>query len=109
MNVHRFFSDADLESIREATAGAETRTGGEIVPFIVERVVEKDEARAAELCHTLDHAEVLHGDGSDAEALDHARRDVEAPRLQHQWRNREARSHIMRCPLGRIPKAAMGR
>ena len=45
MEVHRFFSKADLESIREATAGAETRTGGEIVPFIVERVVEKDEAR----------------------------------------------------------------
>jgi putative membrane protein len=45
MKVHRFFSDDDLESIRKATADAESRTGGEIVPFIVERVVEKDEAR----------------------------------------------------------------
>jgi trk system potassium uptake protein TrkA len=36
------------------------------------KIVEKDEARAAELCHRLDHAEVLHGDGSDAEALDGA-------------------------------------
>jgi trk system potassium uptake protein TrkA len=34
------------------------------------KIVEKDEARAAELCHLLDHTEVLHGDGSDAEALD---------------------------------------
>ncbi|WP_319526132.1 Trk system potassium transporter TrkA [uncultured Desulfosarcina sp.] len=34
------------------------------------KIVEKDEARAAELCHRLSHAEVLHGDGSDAEALD---------------------------------------
>jgi trk system potassium uptake protein TrkA len=34
------------------------------------KIVEKDEARAAELCHRLGHAEVLHGDGSDAEALD---------------------------------------
>jgi trk system potassium uptake protein TrkA len=34
------------------------------------KLIEKDEARAAELCHSLDHTEVLHGDGSDAEALD---------------------------------------
>jgi trk system potassium uptake protein TrkA len=34
------------------------------------KIVEKDEARAAELSHLLSHAEVLHGDGSDAEALD---------------------------------------
>jgi trk system potassium uptake protein TrkA len=34
------------------------------------KIVEKDENRAAELCHFLNHAEVLHGDGSDAEALD---------------------------------------
>jgi trk system potassium uptake protein TrkA len=34
------------------------------------KLIEKDEARAAELSHLLDHAEVLHGDGSDAEALD---------------------------------------
>jgi trk system potassium uptake protein TrkA len=33
------------------------------------KIVEKDETRAAELCHRLDYAEVLHGDGSDAEAL----------------------------------------
>ncbi len=34
------------------------------------KIVEKNESRAAELCHRLDHVEVLHGDGSDAEALD---------------------------------------
>jgi trk system potassium uptake protein TrkA len=34
------------------------------------KIVEKDENRAAELCHLLNHVEVLHGDGSDAEALD---------------------------------------
>jgi len=34
------------------------------------KIVEKDEVQAAELCHRLNHVEVLHGDGSDAEALD---------------------------------------
>jgi trk system potassium uptake protein TrkA len=34
------------------------------------KIVEKDEHRAAELCHHLNNTEVLHGDGSDAEALD---------------------------------------
>ena len=34
------------------------------------KIVEKDESRASELCQRLNHAEVLHGDGSDAEALD---------------------------------------
>jgi len=34
------------------------------------KIVEKDEARATELCQRLNHTEVLHGDGSDAEALD---------------------------------------
>ena len=34
------------------------------------KLVEKDESRAAELCQRLSHTEVLHGDGSDAEALD---------------------------------------
>jgi trk system potassium uptake protein TrkA len=34
------------------------------------KILEKDEIRAAELCHRLNHTEVLHGDGSDAEALD---------------------------------------
>lgn len=34
------------------------------------KIVEKDESRAAELCHCLNYVEVLHGDGSDAEALD---------------------------------------
>jgi len=33
------------------------------------KLIEKDEARADELCQLLSHAEVLHGDGSDAEAL----------------------------------------
>ena len=34
------------------------------------KLVEKDAGRAAELCQRLRHTEVLHGDGSDAEALD---------------------------------------
>ena len=34
------------------------------------KIVEKDEFRASELCQRLNHVEVLHGDGSDAEALD---------------------------------------
>ena len=34
------------------------------------KLIEKDDARAAELSQHLMHAEVLHGDGSDAEALD---------------------------------------
>ena len=34
------------------------------------KIVEKDETRAAELCHRLENAEVLHGDGSDGDALD---------------------------------------
>ncbi len=34
------------------------------------KIIEKDEDRAAELCHHLEYAEVLHGDGSDADALD---------------------------------------
>lgn len=34
------------------------------------KLVEKDENRAADLCNRLIHAEVLHGDGSDGEALD---------------------------------------
>lgn len=34
------------------------------------KIVEKDEVRASELCNRLNHAEVLHGDGSDAAALD---------------------------------------
>jgi len=45
MGLHAVFSEADLESIRRATAAGEKRTGGEIVPYIVERVVDYDEAR----------------------------------------------------------------
>ncbi len=36
------------------------------------KIVEKDEAVAAELCHLLNDVEVLHGDGSDADALEQA-------------------------------------
>jgi putative membrane protein len=39
------FSEADLEAIRTATAVGESRTAGEIVPYIVERVVDGDAAR----------------------------------------------------------------
>ena len=45
MKIQKLFSEADLASIREATAAAEQRTGGEIVPYIVERVIDHDEAR----------------------------------------------------------------
>ena len=34
------------------------------------KIIEKDEIRAEELCHRLEHAEILHGDGSDVESLD---------------------------------------
>jgi len=52
--------------------------GGLVGPRVAElmgkdiqvKLVEKDEKRAAELCHLLNHAEVLHGDGSDADSLD---------------------------------------
>jgi len=45
MGVRAVFSEAELESIRRATAAGERRSGGEIVPYIVERVVDPDEAR----------------------------------------------------------------
>ena len=45
MNLQRLFNEATLESIRRATSAAESRTGGEIVPYIVERVIDHDEAR----------------------------------------------------------------
>ena len=45
MAIRRLFSDSDLESIQRATADAEGRTAGEIVPYIVERVVDADEGR----------------------------------------------------------------
>lgn len=35
MKVARYFSDSDLETIRRAVAGAERRTAGEIVPYVV--------------------------------------------------------------------------
>jgi putative membrane protein len=44
MGIKALFSDADLEAIRKATAAGESRTAGEIVPYIVERVVDSDEA-----------------------------------------------------------------
>lgn len=45
MRINELFSEDDLRSIREATTAAESRTGGEIVPYIVERVLDNDEAR----------------------------------------------------------------
>lgn len=44
MKIDRYFSESDLLAIREATTAAETRTGGEIVPYIVSRTIEKDQA-----------------------------------------------------------------
>jgi len=45
MGIRALFSEADIESIRRATAAGESRTGGEIVPYAVERVVDDDEGR----------------------------------------------------------------
>ena len=45
MKTEKLFSSEELEAIREATSAAETQTGGEIVPYIVERVFESDHAR----------------------------------------------------------------
>ena len=45
MRFRTLFSEADLEAIQTATAAGELRTAGEIVPYIVERVVESDTAR----------------------------------------------------------------
>jgi len=45
MRIRSLFSEADLEAIRKATAAGESRTAGEIVPYIVERVVDRDTAR----------------------------------------------------------------
>lgn len=45
MGIHTVFSESDLEAIRRATAAGERRSGGEIVPYIVERVVGADEVR----------------------------------------------------------------
>ncbi|MCU0234862.1 MAG: TPM domain-containing protein [Thermoanaerobaculales bacterium] len=73
MSVERLFSAADLEAIRAATAEAEARTGGEIVPYIVERVVDGEAARwrgatlgalAAALAAGLVHALGGHWGGS---------------------------------------------
>jgi putative membrane protein len=45
MGMRAVFSESDLEAIRRATADGERRSGGEIVPYIVDRVVDSDEAR----------------------------------------------------------------
>ena len=45
MGSRAIFSETDLEAIRRATAAGERRSGGEIVPYIVERVVGADEVR----------------------------------------------------------------
>ncbi len=45
MKISDFFSRADLDRIQMATAAAERRTSGEIVPYIVERMDDHDEAR----------------------------------------------------------------
>lgn len=52
MSIRELFSDADLVKVREAIARAETSNAGEIVPYIVGRVDDHDEARwrCATLC-----------------------------------------------------------
>ena len=45
MKLRTLFSEAELEAIQTATAAAESRTAGEIVPYIVERVVDRDMPR----------------------------------------------------------------
>lgn len=44
MDPHRFFSEGDREAVRRATADAETRTSGEIVPVAVGACDDYDEA-----------------------------------------------------------------
>lgn len=44
-NLQAFFSDSDLEAIQSATAKAEEKTSGEIVPYLVERLDEHPETR----------------------------------------------------------------
>lgn len=43
--MRALFSEADLEAIKQATSSAEGNTAGEIVPYIVKRVIDHDEAR----------------------------------------------------------------
>ena len=45
MRFRTLFSEAELEAIQTATAAGESRTSGEIVPYIVDRVVDRDTAR----------------------------------------------------------------
>jgi putative membrane protein len=45
VSIRSFFSEDDLEAIRSATAAGEARSAGEIVPYIVERVVDRDQAQ----------------------------------------------------------------
>ncbi|MEE4271011.1 MAG: hypothetical protein V2I67_05030 [Thermoanaerobaculales bacterium] len=44
MDPRRFFTDADLEAVSEAAKGAEDRTSGEIVPYVVGACDEYPEA-----------------------------------------------------------------
>ncbi|MBG7602577.1 MAG: hypothetical protein IZT60_08540 [Gammaproteobacteria bacterium] len=55
MSVSTLFSDADLQKIRETVATAESRNAGEIVPYLVGRVDDYEEARwrGATLCALL--------------------------------------------------------
>lgn len=45
MSIRALFSEADLGKIEEATVRAESSNAGEIVPYLVERVDDHDEAR----------------------------------------------------------------
>lgn len=45
MPIPSLFSKADLEAIKSATAAGEARSAGEIVPYIVERVLDRDQAQ----------------------------------------------------------------
>jgi putative membrane protein len=45
MRISSLFSESDLEAIQRATAAGEARSAGEIVPYIVERVVDRDQAQ----------------------------------------------------------------
>jgi len=52
MSIRELFSDADLVKVREAITRAESSNAGEIVPYLVGRVDDHDEARwrCATLC-----------------------------------------------------------
>jgi trk system potassium uptake protein TrkA len=69
------------------------------------KLIEHDEQRAEELSHQLDHVEVLHGDGSDADTLTQAGL-LEMDTLITATRNNE--TNIMSCLLAKHLMGELG-